>query len=278
MSVDKSTTEDIMENYSIYKITDYPKMTYDIFLKVVLPKFCSKMPLPQRTAKLDVHNHYFVAPEDERKTVESAIYEMSDYMKGSEEKGANMIDMFGGIQKCLVRIENAKVPTMIRKVVQVLRDQPSYKVCLMVNYTSTIKLLVERLEMYKPIVVNGSVSKNKRKEIVVPFQTGDARLLICNMDVMSTGVDLDDKFGTSPRYVLASPNYKTMTIQQMCYRFLRSDTKSDSVVDFVYIKSEVEESSILSCLSKKACTMRNASLDSKNSFVKYPDEYVKIED
>lgn len=276
MRLDSVTTENVMDEYSIYKITDYPKMSYRLFLEVVLTHLSSKMPLPDRTATLKIHNRYFTTTDSERIFVEDAIMSMKSAV-GNEHDRIDF-DSFGVIQKCLVKIENGKVPTMIRKTLQVLRDQPSSKVCLMVNYTSTIKMLVERLEEHSPIVVNGSVSKSKRNELIVPFQTGDARLLICNMDVMSTGVDLDDKSGSSPRYVLASPNYKTMTIQQMCYRFLRSDTKSDTSIDFVYINSEIEETSVLSALCRKACTMRDASLDSKNSFVKYPDEYVKIVD
>jgi len=126
--------------------------------------------------------------------------------------------------------------------------------------------------------VNGQVPKDKRYDLLKPFQENndDMRLIIANMDVLSTGIDLDDKDGKFPRYVFASPNYKTMVIQQMTYRFLRADTKSDTTIDFVYGDCNTEESSILGCLSKKACVMRDCCLDGENAKVKYPDEFRKF--
>ena len=188
------------------------------------------------------------------------------------------INTFGAIQMALMGIEISKIDIIARNAHKVLKDEPTTKVCIMVNFTEPLKKLELLLGYFKPIVINGSIPKHKRTELLAGFQSRDldSRLVIANMDVLSTGVDLDDKFGDRKRYVFASPNYKTMVIQQMTYRFLRTDTQSNTTIDFVYANCNKEESSILGCLSRKSCTMRDACLDKNNEKVTYPDQYPKV--
>lgn len=276
---DEDRTLRIKDDYNMNKIKDFPKFSYDLFVEVVLKHLSSKMPGDDISKNLDIRNRYFMCTDDEKIKLNQQIGKMSfftnEYLNGS---GETKLNIMSNIQKCLVQIENTKVSMIVRNARKVLTSSTNTKVCIMVNFTSTLVQLKEKLQDYDPIVVNGQVPKEKRYDLLKPFQENndDMRLIIANMDVLSTGIDLDDKYGKFPRYVFASPNYKTMVIQQMTYRFLRADTKSDTTIDFVYGDCNTEESSILGCLSKKACVMRDCCLDGENAKVKYPDEFRKF--
>ena len=278
---DEDRTLRIKDNYNMNRIKDFPKLSYDLFIQVVLRNLSSKMPSDVISKNLDIRNRYFTCTDSEKMKLATWIGEMrcftEELLNGEGEKKINIMS---NIQKCLVQIENAKISMIIRNARNVLTSSTNTKVCIMVNFTSSLEQLKERLADYYPIVINGQVPKDKRYDLLKPFQedNDDRRLIIANMDVLSTGVDLDDKNGKFPRYVFASPNYKTMVIQQMTYRFLRANTKSDTTIDFVYGNCNIEESSILGCLAKKACVMRDACLDGGNTKVKYPDEYLKVVD
>jgi superfamily II DNA or RNA helicase len=270
----------LQDSYNLKKrITDYPKIVYDMFIQIVLKYLSSKMPDDVKTCKLDIRNRYFVCSPEEKKGLKKHISSMKGFFnKDTTELVRNDINAFGAIQKALLGIEKTKVGIIARNAYKVLTDDETTKVCIMVNYTEPLKKLNEMLSQFNPIIVNGSVPKSKRIELLEAFQSDslESRLVIANMEVLSTGVDLDDKFGNRKRYVFASPNYKTMVIQQMAYRFLRANTKSNTTIDFVYGHCDAEESSILGCLCKKACTMREASMDQKNKYVMYPDQYPKV--
>jgi galactitol-specific phosphotransferase system IIB component len=280
MELNPVKTIDFEESYNLKKkITDYPKVVYDLFIFVVLKYLSSKMPDSVSSHKLDIRNRYFHCTEDEKKNLEFNIRGMKGFFNENQTRLLRTdVNMFGAIQKALLGIEKAKIPIIARNAHHILTDDPTTKVCIMTNFTEPLKKLAELLGYFNPVVVNGAVPKHKRMEILSEFQSVslESRLVIANMDVLSTGVDLDDKFGNRKRYVFASPNYKTMVIQQMTYRFLRADTKSNTTIDFVYGDCKSEESSMLGCLAKKACTMRDACLDRKNDNVKYPDQYPKI--
>jgi len=268
------------DNYNLAKrTTDYPKICYDMFIDIVLKYLSSKMPDDVMTYKLNIRNRYFNCTDEERLDIESHINDMKGMFNHTQTRLRRTdINTFGAIQKALLGIEKAKVGIISRNAQKVLLDNPTTKVCIMVNFTEPLKKLALLLGQFNPVVINGAVPKHKRMEMLEEFQRDNdtSRLVIANMDVLSTGIDLDDKFGDRKRYVFASPNYKTMVIQQMTYRFLRANTQSNTTIDFVYGNCKVEESSMLSCLSKKACTMRDACLDSKNENVIYPDQYPKI--
>ena len=280
IELDKDITVNIEEKYQLSKrITDYPKICYDLLIDVVLKHFSSKMPDDTKTFTLNIRNRYFDCFEEEQISIEKYIGDMVPMFNEEQTRLNNTnINTFGAIQMALMGIEISKIDIIARNAHKVLKDEPTTKVCIMVNFTQPLKKLELLLGYFKPIVINGSIPKHKRTELLAGFQSRDldSRLVIANMDVLSTGVDLDDKFGDRKRYVFASPNYKTMVIQQMTYRFLRTDTQSNTTIDFVYANCNKEESSILGCLSRKSCTMRDACLDKNNEKVTYPDQYPKV--
>jgi hypothetical protein len=101
---------------------------------------------------------------------------------------------------------------------------------------------------------------------------------------VSTGVDLDDKDGRFPRLGLVSPNYSTITLHQLTYRFLRADTRSDAHVHFVFgrefingkIVRGLTELNVLNCLARKSRVMKEvcaAASTSDETTMLYPGEF-----
>ena len=99
------------------------------------------------------------------------------------------------------------------------------------------------------------------------------RLLISNLKVASTGIDLDDKHGDYPRKCYASPNYIISDLHQLTRRFLRMDTKSTAVVRFVYGKCGRRETSILNALARKSTVLKETLPTQVENGVHFPGEY-----
>ena len=124
------------------------------------------------------------------------------------------------------------------------------------------------------LVLDGRVAKEARARVIDMFQQPDLerRLLIGNMHVCSTGIDLDDKHGAFPRLCIASPNYSTITIHQLGHRFLRLDTKGSSEVRMFYIR-EARELPVLTALAKKGGVMKDTTEEQVKGGVLFPCDY-----
>lgn len=176
----------------------------------------------------------------------------------SREHARNHQEFVAALQKALLLIETAKIPIMIQQIRKKLTEDPMCKVVLACNYTQTIRDVVRELGCYCPLVLDGSIPTNRRQSIIRSFQepNADRRLLIGNLHVLSSGIDLDDKDGSFPRVCYISPNYHTIDLYQMSYRFLRSvDTRSDTELYMIYVKKHTEQN-MLSSISAKGKIMK----------------------
>ncbi len=136
----------------------------------------------------------------------------------------------------MMRIEDAKANTMMVAAEAHLERYPSSKVVIMFNYTDNIKRAVKKLKAYSPIMINGTITGVARQKRLNLFQAPSLkhRLLVGNLSVLSTGIDLDDKDGRFPRFCVANANLNAIDLYQMGHRFRRIDTKSDALVQFVF--------------------------------------------
>lgn len=259
---------------------NFVKHIYGLFRDVFCQNMASAMRLPSNVQKVIKRNAYYYIPQEQRGLLLRGVSTLRWATQYDETTGdidisqggliTNRAMSFANISKALRMIETAKIPMFVSAAREALRNHPQQKVVICVNYTDTIHDLVEMLKEFNPLVVRGSTNMYGRQQSFDAFQQANVthRLLIGNVQCLSTGVDLDDKDGTYPRIALVSPNYSTITLHQLSYRFLRATTQSEAEVHFVFgrmlhasgaVVDGFDELPILHALSKKSKVMREVS-------------------
>jgi len=102
------------------------------------------------------------------------------------------VGSLGALTACLLKIEQYKIGTFIRLARAYLEENENHKVTICCNYRRTIDKCLEALEEYEPRVLDGGVSLEHRKDVLRVFQRPDTdcRIIIGNLEVLSTGIDL----------------------------------------------------------------------------------------
>jgi hypothetical protein len=275
--INKDETEEFirlnhMDQYNVRHIC------YLLFQNILKPYITSSMPPPKLPMELDAKNGYYTIQneEDEIELIKGidALNSASKYNEGSQTVDVKM-DNMGSITSALMKIELAKLNTIIRIAKEKLETVSNSKISIFVNYNKSIERLTESFKEYNPIILHGGVPKDKRQALIDTYQKLDLdkRVIIANLQVCATGIDLDDKDGNFPRYAYASPNYMILNLQQLIYRFRRTDSKSAAVFRFVYGKSHRKEVSILNALSRKSEVLTSTLEDQVKHGISFPGSY-----
>jgi hypothetical protein len=275
--INKDETEEFirlnhMDQYNVRHIC------YLLFQNIVKPYITSSMPPPKLPMELDAKNGYYniLDEEDEKDLLKGidALNSASRYNENSKTVDIKM-DNMGSITTALMKIENAKLNTIIRIAKERLEMIPNCKIGIFVNYNKSIEQLEQAFKDYNPIILHGGIPKDKRQALIDIYQKTnlDKRIIIANLQVCATGIDLDDKDGNFPRYAYASPNYMILNLQQLIYRFRRTDSKSSAVFRFVYGKSHRKEVSILNALSRKSEVLTTTLEDQVKHGIVFPGSY-----
>lgn len=159
-----------------------------------------------------------------------------------------------GISRPLRLIEERKTEAFIRNVrAALLQNEPRVKVVVAMNYLASVERLREEFKEYDPLVCTGEVKGKDKDSVLEKFQEAsfDHRLLIGTVEVLSTGIDLDDKDGNLPRVALVSPSFNIVSLYQFSRRFGRQNTKSSTSVHFIYTKAEIENTSLFQRIREK---------------------------
>jgi hypothetical protein len=105
----------------------------------------------------------------------------------------------------------------------------------------------EHITGKEPLKIYDKYGKNpKRRAVIKEFQERGPRMLVANPEPISTGIDLDDKYGDQPRTVYASIHFGPERFFQFVTRFLRRDSKSDPLIYLPLFKFEdISEDTII---------------------------------
>jgi hypothetical protein len=262
--------------------TEQIHLCHVLFRDVVCDHWVSTMPNSAET--IDCKNGYYKVQEKESKFLEfyiDILHKNCNYQAlTAAPDGEGMVVVEGGklgaVVKSLEGIEQSKVPLFERLVRQTLTENPNCKVCVGLNYVQrTLTILVDKLKDLNPGVITGETPKTQRDTIVKKFQEPNlnSRLIIANVKCLSTGIDLDDKYGNFPRFIFTSPNYNIVDLHQFSRRFVRVDTKSVPQFRFVYGDCGKKERSILNALARKTNVMQEILKEQKQAGIKFPGEY-----
>ena len=285
-----NTREDKLKYRSI---EDIRKHCYELFQDILKPHLSSSM-VPSETntdsTLYKYNSNFHILNSYDNRLLTQSVQKLSmacgynsktktiDFsLSTSGGFGKNKIlAALAAVNSALRDIERAKIRTIARITKQTLtsKENEKAKVVICVNYTQSIFDLVSLLKEFSPLILHGQTSMKARKLAIENFQEGNSnyRLLIGNLQVCSTGIDLDDKYGQFPRIVYANPNYNTITLYQLGHRFQRADTKSDAIIHFVFGK-HAEETSILNCLARKSKVMKQTTEEQVNAGVVFPGDY-----
>ena len=272
----EKTTEFLRNN----RISEFnvKHICYQLFQQIIKTSITSSMSVPKSTYGIDCKNGYFNIKDDEDKAkLIDAISTLHSATKYNDKTGTVEVgkDNLGSISRSLMKIEESKINTIARIAIEILTKVSNSKIGIFVNYSSSIEKLNDLLATYNPVLLHGSITKEKRQVNIDKFQEPNLnyRVIIANLQVGSTGIDLDDKTGNYPRFALGSPNYIIQNLHQLTYRFLRRDTMSQANFRFVYGKCGRKEVSILNALARKSKVMKETLDEQVEANIKFPGEY-----
>ena len=77
-----------------------------------------------------------------------------------------------------------------------------------------------------------------------------SHFIIANINIISTGINLDDEDGGFPRTLIIAPNYQAISTNQLFHRFSRTNTKSITQIITVY--SSLQECNIINSVNEKS--------------------------
>jgi superfamily II DNA or RNA helicase len=233
------------------------RIAYEYIIKMLKPMLFCAMPNIQLTFKADTINYFCnLHSITDLKYVENGVALLERAIKLYETKGETLSasEALSNIQQGLTNIEKGKITIFINQAKQSLKLNPNMKVIIMLNYRDTIKHVAEGLKEFNPLVINGKTPMDKRPDMIANFQKPDTkyRVLICNLQILAQGLDLDDKNGNFPRKMFISPSYYVCNLHQATGRVLRSDTKSQPIIRFIYVAEVNKELDLLNRLAKKS--------------------------
>lgn len=268
---------------------------YRLFRDIFIAKIAARMPPVASTNAVHKFNAFYrVKNDDSMRLLATAVARLCSSVGYDDSTNTVALQnltatdrarTFQQIARAMQMIETAKIPIFIRVAREALERNPNQKVAILLNYSDSIVDIAKALNDFSPLVVRGSTSIRNRAVALERFQRADDkyRLLIGNLSCVSTGVDLDDKDGRFPRLGLVSPNYSTITLHQLTYRFLRADTRSDAHVHFVFGRESINgkpvrgltELNVLNCLARKSKVMKEVanSAAADETQMLYPGEF-----
>ena len=112
------------------------------------------------------------------------------------------------------------------------------KVIIFVSYTNSLLRTCEGLKQFDPLKLYGETSIRQRANVIQAFQTDDMkRLIVSNIKVGGTGIDLHDTVGNRPRFTFIVPTYSISDVHQAGGRAYRQGTMSTSTIRLVHGKT-----------------------------------------
>ena len=247
---------------------------YKIFQHLIKPAIARAMPpfeAPVAAVEIRKRNGFYAIVNQEDATALEDAVDKLERAVGYDGKSntinfqqqnmlhGNQAATMSGLTKSLLAIEKAKASTFARLARETLMQNPSGKVAVCLNYREPIALVVAMLGDYHPLQLHGSMTAEARAATLAKFQApGGHRVLVCNLSVCATGVDLDDKVGNEPRTVFVSPSYHTITQYQLSHRFKRLDTRSSTELFMVYGRRRFEVK-VLNALAKKSAIVKEVA-------------------
>jgi len=135
------------------------------------------------------------------------------------------------------KTEMIKLPLILEMVNEAIEAGMSAVIFL--NFSASIDALAERLNT--KCIFDGRVGDKVREKNKQDFQNNTERVIIINSAAGGTGLSIGDLDGDHPRISIISPDDSAFKMKQVTGRTVRENSKSKSIIRFVYISGTIEE-------------------------------------
>lgn len=236
------------------------------------PKYASRMKIsnlgnlfPENTIKCEcIHMENAKEIAEQYKIIEDAVAQIQ-----KDEEGAGGI---GAIMKARMKVEQLKIPTILNKSREYLKQ--GFSVSIFVNFTGTLLTLSEELDTN--CVIYGEQTIEDRFSNIKRFNNNESNIIICNIKAGGVGISLHDTNGEHPRVSLISPTWSAQDLLQALGRIHRANGKTDTIQEIIFCKDTVESYICQNVRSKiqNIADINDGNLNSYNidGFTKNVDE------
>jgi len=170
-------------------------------------------------------------------SLEAMYEEAAQAIKDAKDKKKEATEPFVKILRARQESELRKVPLFVDMVGDLVEEGNS--VAIFVNYSETLTLLSQYLET--DCVVWGENKGDEREEAIQKFQSGESKIIICNIQAGGASINLHDEDGRFPRVALISPTFSAVDLKQCFGRCHRANGKSKVIQKVVYAAGTCEE-------------------------------------
>lgn len=115
--------------------------------------------------------------------------------------------------------------------------EAGFSIVVFLNYTDNINKLAKLCNT--KCIVNGEVTIEEREKNIARFQSGEEKLIICNISVES--ISLHDINGMNKRLSLISPNFSSTQLIQALGRIYRTGSQSSCLQKIIFCSGTYEE-------------------------------------
>lgn len=277
-AIGTNETDRILEEIPITK-SKMNALAYNLYTRVIKFNISGAMPAPMnKVGRFDVKNGFFNMNAADAIRYNEGVQNLGRAARFNERTGAvdRRGNNMGAITTALVEIESSKVGVFARVATSILMASPANKVVIGINYPNfTLQPLIDLLIYYNPLVITGQTKQKLRNGILNTFNNDPTRrILIINTTVAGSGIDLHDTVGNSPRFMLLSPTYRMLDIDQAAARIDRDGRMSDATVRIIYGNVDgTLETRILSAMTTKSIVLRGTFDEEVTQDVILPGDY-----
>lgn len=249
---------------------------YKLYVNYIVPNFSYAMQQTEITFDLDAKNEFYDVSAERQPEVNELRNKLQKTV-GNAEKGSVVKLSKQGLQEfieTMKKLEFIKIEPIIRNTIRILQTVPHSKVFIVANFTSTLKILYEKLAAYNPLALKGGVNVADRAARVNAFNepNDNNRLIIANIKVASLGLSLHDTNGGFPRFAFIFPNFSFIDSYQAIFRVYRTGTMSQPHVTFVYLKDTPQEEKILDSYARKSTVTKEIT----ETNLKFPGDFPNV--
>jgi hypothetical protein len=242
---------------TVSKRADLDREIYRLFTKVVSQDLVSSLPSPVIDVNLDAKlGFYHMGDAHSEELLKDAVDKMEQALlkirqsRGSGTQG-EMIQGRADLMKAIQIAHESKVQLAIRLMTQELESDPSRQCILFGLYHDSLNEIAQGLARFGVGMLTGKQKKRgERIAVQKAFHASEIRVLIANVVVGGSGLNLQDYTGHRARSVFILPSYITDAVYQASFRAYRLGAKSDVKVRFLF-STKYRENCILDNWGKK---------------------------